>query len=399
MITLITGSNGTGKTAYLVNEMVKLLKAEIGKDHHKFVAWFLRLFFDATKPPSRPLFVHGIKELKIPHTPIYCRDDLCDICRSNIELVNWEQRQDRAQDVDKFLYAEDWPRWKQTGALIIIDEIQRIWPPSNSTNRLPEALSLMQTHRSYGVDFWIISQDPSLFHKNIRTLVGLHIHLLSTWNGRQQYEWPFCKDNVQSTGNAVARPYKLPSEIFHLYKSADMHTKLKKRMPLAVYAFAACIVVMVGLSVHIYQRYSEKFEESDKVALTTDSVSVPTGEGGALAAALPVSTAPVIQNSSYPDFKPTVEGVPESAPAYSELLKVTAVPLLVGCVYSKTTDVCSCYTAQATPYPASKEYCMAQIKNKRFNPYLQPQSVQTVQKQPDEQSSQSSKKDDKTEPS
>lgn len=73
----------------------------------------------------------------------------------------------------------------------------------------------------------------------------------------------------------------------------------------------------------------------------------------------------------FPDFNPTIPGVLESAPAYQPLLKVTAVPVLFGCVYSVAKDQCKCYTQQATPYPASKGYCLETVKNHRFNPYYE----------------------------
>ncbi len=85
------------------------------------------------------------------------------------------------------------------------------------------------------------------------------------------------------------------------------------------------------------------------------------------------------QTPPFPDFEPQIPGVLESAPAYAHLVTVKAAPLLVGCVYSITKDKCSCYTQQATPYPASKAYCLESVKNHRFNPYLERPAPQTVE--------------------
>lgn len=64
MITLITGTPGTGKTAFVLAELLELRKKE----------------------PTRLVYVHGIKDLKslkqggIAHESVYCKSQLCDIC-------------------------------------------------------------------------------------------------------------------------------------------------------------------------------------------------------------------------------------------------------------------------------------------------------------------------------
>lgn len=362
MITLITGTPGAGKTAWLISQLLKLQVTQ----------------------PHRRLLAHGIPAFKLSHIQIFCRSPFCDIC---------QKVADKPADS---LYMEDWPTWKQPYDLIVADEVQRVWK-AKSGGIAPPDIALLDTHRHSGLDFWLITQSTKLLHSDVRVMISRHIHLVAKWSGRKEYEWPECHDNVSSTVDAVERPYTLPKHVYKFYKSAEVHTKQDKRRPVSFYATIAAVVVSVLMIGFVYHRINKRISPQNEV--------VATGEGGvATRGAAPPAPAAnneaAINKGVYPDFKPTVEGVPESAPAYSELLKVTAVPLLVGCVYSKATDVCSCYTAQATPYPASKDYCMAQIKNKRFNPYFQPQPVQTVQKQPDEQSSQaSSKKDDKTEPS
>ena len=56
MITLITGVPGSGKTCYVIDFIQQALKE------------------------SRPVFVHGIPELKLDHTPVYCRALSCKVC-------------------------------------------------------------------------------------------------------------------------------------------------------------------------------------------------------------------------------------------------------------------------------------------------------------------------------
>lgn len=343
MITLLTGTPGAGKTAWVVQELTRL-------------------------PSQRKLYVHGIPELKIAHEPIYCTSELCEFCGKVVpEILN---------DPHAY-YVEDWPEWATEGSLILVDEVQFIWRPGNSASKIPYGIAALETHRHKGLDFWLVSQGPHLFHSNIRLLIGRHIHLVSNWRGRTEYEFPECRQNVASRSDAIKRPYTLPKKIFGLYKSASLHTKLDKRKPMSLYVFVACIFFLVVGVFMTINRISGRFESKPVVS---QAAGVPTqatlgAGGGAAAFSTPSSSQNLlpghsVRRSSFPDFQPTIPGVLESAPAYAPLLRVVAAPLLSGCVYNITKDKCSCFTQQATPYPASREYCMESVKNHRFNPYL-----------------------------
>jgi zona occludens toxin len=354
MITLITGTPGAGKSAWTVQELLRL-------------------------PDIRPVFVHGIPELKLPHTPIYCRSELCDLCRSNIELEQFIQSDQQKSGTDdnvvsmfpQFRFVEDWPEWSPKGALIIIDEVQRIWRPANSAAKLPNDIARLETHRHYGLDFWLISQGPHLFHSNIRRLIGRHVHLLSSWKGREQYEFPQCRENLDTLPSANARPYKLPKKVFGLYKSAEIHTKQKHRLPLAVYAFALAVLVVLVLGYKTYARISSQTQEVKETIKPIENSSKAIGlDGSGTVANVPINSAKKI----YPDFNPTVAGVPASAPAYADLVKVTAVPHIVAC--AKTPDWCRCYSKQAVPVNVSFRYCTDYLAGKVFNPFKEPVNIE-----------------------
>jgi len=324
MITLITGTPGTGKTAWLISELFVLRKID----------------------SNREIFIHGIRNfIGFAHETIFCKSQLCDICREQT-----------LPDEAKFV--ENWHEWKPSGALIVVDEVQRIWRPAQGASALLPSISALETHRHYGLDFWLISQGPHLFHNFIRLLVGRHIHLVSKWNGRIQYEWPECKQDLSSRSDAIVRPYKLPAFVFKHYQSAEIHTKQDKRKPLVVYSFLFIIPLLIIALYFGYQ--SIKAHKSIEVA------------GGTAQAVTPATK---IASSSFPDFEPQIQGVPESAPAYSPLIKVVDAPILVGCIYSASRDVCNCFTGQSTPYPTTKSYCMEQVVSHRFNPYLKPRII------------------------
>jgi zona occludens toxin len=329
MITLVTGTPGTGKTAWVLKELFEFRKNN----------------------PNYYIFVHGVRNLRgIAFEPVYCRSQLCDICRSS--------------DIPETAkYVENWQDWKEPESLIVVDEVQRIWRPRVGSSQITPAVALLETHRHYGVDFWLISQGAHLFDNFIRLLVGRHIHLVANWAGRKQFEWSECHQDTSSRGDAIVRPYKLPKHIFNHYDSAEVHTKQDKRKPLSLYGVIILFCIASALIYNIYHRMSNR--------VASDTVKpVSTVEKTDTKSAEPVPASSTTEKPKYPDFKPTVDGVPESAPAYAELLKVTAVPTLEGCIYSESKDDCRCYTKQATIYPTSKNYCIEQIKGHVFNPYF-----------------------------
>jgi zona occludens toxin len=352
MITLITGGPGAGKTAWTVQEITRL-------------------------PSQRKLYVHGIPELKIAHEPIFCLSELCEYCRDKIhELERLTGFDDLGEPImecviepidspgQNALLVEDWYIWASHGSLIIIDEVQRVWRPTNSSQKLTEDITALETHRHKGLDFWLISQGPHLFHSNIRLLVGRHIHLLAKWNGRSEYEWPECRQNITSRSDAVTRPYTLPKKIFGLYKSSSLHVKQTHRKPLALYGFGIAVLFLVIAVYFSYQRVIAHFEPSGKVESVAETAPAVAVAG----AASPDVDNLAANNSGFPDFKPLLSGVYESAPAYAHLIKVTTAPILKGCIKSKKK--CICYTDQATVYPATLQFCELQVEGQVFNPYL-----------------------------
>jgi zona occludens toxin len=345
MITLITGTPGAGKTAWIVQELTRL-------------------------PSQRKLFVHGIPDLKLPHEPVYCRSELCEHCQSIPELDNQQY------------FVESWHNWANDGSLLVFDEVQRIWRSNQGTTKLPESIAKLETHRHRGIDFWLASQSPKLFHNNVRALVGRHIHLISNFAGRYEYEWPECSDDLSGRTSAVKRSYKLPKQIFRLYKSSSLHTKLTHRKPIAYYVMLVTVPLVLALMTIFYKNVISKYSgDKPEIAMTSDKTGLDTAD---------LSAGPATQHSrekAFPDFKPEIDGVPESAPAYSELIKVTSAPILAACVLSRSTNKCKCYTNQATPYPATDVYCRQIVEGNRFNPYKkESQNVPAYQsKEPDKE--------------
>ncbi|MDI9699540.1 zonular occludens toxin domain-containing protein [Burkholderia cenocepacia] len=198
-LNVLTGVPGSGKTLYAVDQMRREAKA------------------------GRRIVVDGIPELQIEH-----------------ELV------------DETWIREWWKNCKPND-LIVIDEVQRYWPQVSASVKPTEDISMLNTHRHYGVDFILITQGPMLIDKRIRDLVGRHVHVRRLFGGRRAmlYEWDRI-GNPQNLKGAVKKLWSYPKELFGLYKSAELHTKPKAVIPkwlfiLPVAAIAAFLFAWKGL--------------------------------------------------------------------------------------------------------------------------------------------------------
>lgn len=215
MITLITGTPGSGKTAYALDMMIRLQKLD----------------------NARPLFVHGIPDLKLPHQIVVCESSTCDYCTT---LLNR----------DDYPHATYWHEWAPQGAIFFFDEVQNIHRPRHSSAAVPPCVATYEVHRHRGLDFFMITQNPMLIDSNVRALVSRHIHLTSTWARRVQHEWAQCKTDVSSTTDeSIKSNYVLPKDVFKLYKSASLHTKVERKKPWVLYAIPVILVfIFIGFS-------------------------------------------------------------------------------------------------------------------------------------------------------
>lgn len=324
MLTLITGTPGTGKTAYAVAKLVEEIER---------------------KP--RPVVVMGIPELQIPHEVAPPVDA-------------WTRKVASAEDAALMEAEFTFPE----GALIIIDEAQKVFRPRAAGSKVPDHVAAFEKHRHRGLDFWLITQHPNLLDGNVRRLVGKHIALRAHWAGRELLEWSEASDPESRSARAVAvrQRYRLPKRIFGLYKSASMHVKQRRRVPLALYVFAAVVCISAFLAWRVYGRVSS--------AISGDVVAEPArSSGGGLRSP---GAGAVAQGNAGPGlsleaFAPRLQGRADSAPIYDPLRQVVAMPSVVGCVATRSR--CSCFTEQASDSGLSEAECRAWLRSPPFSPF------------------------------
>jgi zona occludens toxin len=176
-ITLITGLPGHGKTLYA-----------------------LAKYKDEAVKNGRPVFYHGIKDLRI---------------------TGWQEF--------------DVQRWAElpAGSIMVVDESQLVFPvrPRGTPDKWIESLT---THRHLGLDFVIITQNPMLLDRYVRRRVDRHFHVVRKFGTHNATIHEFAngvKENAASSRDgSIRHDWRYPKSVFELYTSAEMHT-VKRRIP------------------------------------------------------------------------------------------------------------------------------------------------------------------------
>lgn len=315
MITLLCAVPGAGKTAYAVKMLLEDQDLE-----------------------GRPIYTN-ISGLKLPHFPI---------------------------DAD---WMRAWHKNAPPNALILFDECQDVFPPRHVSREPPEFINLLSKHRKdWSVDFFLITQSPSLIDHAVKALVGRYLYIRQDGIVNMIHESRKVVDFEDKANREThpGTPYKLPKHVFDLYTSAEVHTKKPRRkLPAALYVFALAILLAVGLGVYVY---------NDRIAPALDPLeqdSVSERKGG-----LPPSAAsgPAAQVSAVPDSiieatTPTDPHNPLSAPLYAAVAPPVVPPEIVGCIASRRA--CTCYTQQATPVWLPEPQCRDRASGAYYDPYRQ----------------------------
>lgn len=338
MITLITGVPGSGKTLSVVSDLAKKVKKE----------W-----------AGRKIFTNGIPELAIPTEKIPEGHTINDM---NV----WLQ------------YPEN------IGSVVIIDEAQKIFPPRSSGSKAPELVEWLHVHRHSGVDIILIAQMPGRIDKQVRDLVGAHYHIHKTPLGvRMRYFWDYCENSPKS-GMKNARPevYKFDKKAFGLYKSAEIHTKVKTPKSRVLWVIPLALVVFgftayMGYSLLSGLGSSEKADSenssvSSVVEVPSDDLKKSVKDKSAMAGQEIGGQIAPSQNKNLTEemLKPKIDGLVESKPLYDNVRQVKQLEYPVACI-SGGKSGCSCYSSQGTVIKEiNKKTCNDYAKNGMpFNPY------------------------------
>lgn len=333
MIVLKTGIIGSGKSLSAVAELAALSD---------------RWQTAAGEAERRPVYVHGIRGLALPHKPL-------PIYPATGRPGDAVELDDKGRPSGTI--AVDWAAVPQ-GSLVIIDECQDAFPPRGSSSRVPDHVAWCQRSRHNAVDIVLITQHPRLIDSTLRTFVGKHEHYRRMFGGARAvvYEWDSCSDGLQYK-SATKRLWNYPRKAYAWYTSADEHTKQSFRIPAWV---AVPVLAVVG-------------------GLYTIPNAFTTLTGAASGKGISHTTAASAPANPVPGLPGTLPGLPmpTTAPAAprdaitTELPPAPARPKFAGCItmrnrctcldpdgYEVATEPAQCRHAAreygvAIPYPTS----------------------------------------------
>jgi len=314
MITLTTGTPGSGKSLYSIDYIRQKVESEN------------KALQEAGKPP-REVYYSGIAELNLP----------------------WIEMEDAA-------------KWDElpVGSIIVIDECQRHFRPRGTGTNVPAYVSAMETHRHKGYDIFLITQHPMLLDQNIRRLVGQHFHLVRKFGLQRAtvHEWGSCHEITQrNLLTAVRRQYSYSKEVFALYKSAELHTH-KRRLPKRVIFLAFTPLIIIGLA---YGAYVATRQTQQKLDIQQAATNTPAKSSSSSSRTEHLSKADYIQQ-----YEPRLNGMAWTAPAYDEITKPVEAPTPTACIVNHQKDTCRCIDQQGNALVTTDAFCRQYVSNGMF---------------------------------
>ena len=330
MLTLITGTPGSGKSLYAVSLIEKYVEEN-----------------------------HKLAQKGEPTRAIYADID---------GLV-----------MDGVLPAPDDYRTCPDGSVLFYDEIQqrKEFKDSRGSNDVVDSL---QVHRHRGFDIYGITQFPSLLHQHFRAVVGQHFHLHRGWGmpSATVYLWAYVILNPNHRSNkAIAERnfrFNYPKRLYSYYKSATKHTH-KMRIPpkfifLAFFILAAlylCIRSMTGHNFLVDVMSGEKAREPLPAAKPQTVAQAQPGTTTSTSTAVPIAGSPVLTTTAQPQF--SYDPSKPYEVDYAAMQRTpTQLPQFSGCM--QLAAKCKCYTQQGSILDVSIADCKRVITGDMpFNPF------------------------------
>jgi hypothetical protein len=312
MLYFITATPGSGKTLYVINKLKDI------KD--------------------RKIYYHGIPEL----------------------TLDWIELKDPVNYPDEIT----------DGSIVVIDEVSDHFPVRSPKQSVPLGVEFIRKHRHRGIDIYFITQHPTLLDHQARRLVGNHVHLQRNFGLARavmyQHNQLIDITNWHELQQCEKTQFKYPVDVYPLYKSAEVHT-VQRKLPKKLLLFIPLLLLVFG---GIYSVYNTLFslDASGSSATSETPSSVDSSAVAGVNDSLFSTKKQSKKIDWLNDFVPAVAGLPHTAPAYQSIAKVTAMPIVVGCV--SQSKQCKCYTSQGTPVDMSIDACFLRIAHTAFNPFL-----------------------------
>lgn len=190
--------------------------------------------------------------------------------------------------------------WRQcpNGSIICIDEIQLVKPFDDEKLRGNPIIEHLSTHRHRGFDFYIITQQPLKVHATIRGLIHLHWHATKPFGWYTKiYQYGQYEQNPNAVRVRISaeKTFKFtpPQYIFKLYKSTDINTAQKRIPVVPLLLIGGLVLFGLYLAISNFIGLFSSVKDKDKQAVIASApASTP----------MPVASAPVNNDNSFLNF-------------------------------------------------------------------------------------------------
>lgn len=263
------------------------------------------------------------------------------------------------------------------GAICIWDECQEQMPAGSTVKNEPEWLTdIAKYRRKRGMDFWLITQHPSLISPTVRRLIGSpswHRHLKRAFGASVVSELKFSTPDLRcedpgAGARATVTMVSYPKEVFEWYKSASLHTG-KTKIPRQVYVVAVAVLAVPVLAYATYRvMWGNVMAKAPPGAISGASATAVVTPAAKVNNAGP---APVKTTAEYlAGFTPRIPGLPHTAPVYDGVTAPAVAPYPAACI--SMGKRCECYTQQATRLQTPHDVCVQIAANGFFIAWQQP---------------------------
>lgn len=269
-------------------------------------------------------------------------------------------------------------------SIIVVDELQDFWGLASPGSKVPLPILELSKHGKRGIDFYFITQEPTLVHATPRKLCETHWYVIRAWGSENAIAHKFSRmqtDPEKVKKKSEKLPWRYPKEAFGKkdkagnwitkpwYKSADVHN-IKRQIPLKVWAIPG-VLVFAGLAG--WAAITLFGNTLDKAKGGVPGQAIATAPG--VTSATPGQTAQpgnaavrgeVKTTEQYiADYKPRIDSFAHTAPVYDQVTQPVEAPYPAACVAMKSTG-CRCYTQQATLMAVNVHVCMQIVKEGYF---------------------------------
>lgn len=282
---------------------------------------------------------------------------------------------------------EDLADWQSlpAGSVLIVDEVQRYLPPMASNVKMPDWVEAFTRNRHAGIDLHFVTQHPRLINYYVRELVNYHEHLTRMEGNMQAARVYYGEGLLDLTRkgpprDAAFKLWRYPSEVYGVYKSAEVHT-VKRYIPQRVKIAAALALVLVLAILVAWSAMGSITGHPGQDTDTPAAVSPAAAPAPAPIASRVLDPIPREPDRGRPSITtaaeyaaahlPLIEGLPWSAPAFLGR-DVTAEPEIY---CGMTSDRCLCMSEQGTRIYLKPASCRTIAREGIYNPYRRPRQA------------------------